>query len=355
MFVGGWCVHPDFIPGQKLVLIPEPDEPHDPGVLFLRPHEIIHSKQDGLWYRVQVRVREVQDWTLSDSSEGDTPPDNHNSSDDEDYPGFHQRRLRSHPWPKRTRFGDGEAGGSEPAGPSLGPGWGPTFLSTLAVAGELPCPGRPWRFGRLKMRSTTPVTRVEGIAEESRQRKPSFVEPCMGVFRPANGCSTTDPMVAEVLLQQKAIQCMGKFVEPCMGVFRPANGCSTTDPMVSEVLLQQKAIQCMGKQSRVLEFDQGDVGMAGVQDHVGLFPGVLDFGPAATPESLSPALQAGHVVVNQEPSPARLMNRQDGLDVIGGVSGASMEVVHFPEVAPVGLDRAEEVLVLAEEDGFRFC
>lgn len=44
---------------QKLLLIPEPLEPHDPGNLFLRPEEIIHSKQYELWYRVTVQIVEV--------------------------------------------------------------------------------------------------------------------------------------------------------------------------------------------------------------------------------------------------------------------------------------------------------
>lgn len=44
---------------------------------YLRPHEIIHSKHDGLWYRVDIRIVEVQDWNWpSDSSDDGTPLDN---------------------------------------------------------------------------------------------------------------------------------------------------------------------------------------------------------------------------------------------------------------------------------------
>lgn len=93
--------------------------------LFLRPHEIIHSKHDGLWYRVHIRIVEIQDWNLSsDSSDDGTPPDNFDSDEDE-YPGFEQR-SRYKPWPKRTRFDDAAGSGG---GPQLGPGWGLPFMS----------------------------------------------------------------------------------------------------------------------------------------------------------------------------------------------------------------------------------
>lgn len=78
---------------------------------YLRPHEIIHSKHDGLWYRVDIRIVEVQDWNWpSDSSDDGTPLDNFDSDEDE-YPGFEQR-CRSKPWPKRTRFDDGAGSSS---------------------------------------------------------------------------------------------------------------------------------------------------------------------------------------------------------------------------------------------------
>lgn len=74
--------------------------------LFLKTHELIPSKHDGLWYRVTIRIVEVQDWNASsDSSDDDTLPDNYDSTEDEDYPSFTQR-SRKHPWPKRTWFTD---------------------------------------------------------------------------------------------------------------------------------------------------------------------------------------------------------------------------------------------------------
>lgn len=88
LFVASWCVHPNLVPAVKLVFITDPLRPFEPGNLFLRPHEIIHSKHDGLWYKVFPRIVQYQDWNNpSDSSDDDTPPDRLNSSDDEDYPG----------------------------------------------------------------------------------------------------------------------------------------------------------------------------------------------------------------------------------------------------------------------------
>lgn len=144
-YVAGWCVHPDLVPTSKMIWIPEPTPQHHGYGLFLQPHEIIHSKQDGLWYLVHVRLVEVQDWN-PDSDDDDTPPDCHGSSDDEDFPGSSQRR-HGRPWPRTTRF-NGAASGSE--GPSLGPGWGPPFSSaaTLGASGSVGGLSLPLFFGR---------------------------------------------------------------------------------------------------------------------------------------------------------------------------------------------------------------
>ena len=49
-FVGAWCIHPDLVPQAKMIFIQEPPVPYVESGLFLRPHEIIHSCHDGLWY-----------------------------------------------------------------------------------------------------------------------------------------------------------------------------------------------------------------------------------------------------------------------------------------------------------------
>lgn len=41
---GAWCIHPDLVPDEKILVIPERRPPHvvEPP-LFLREHELIHS------------------------------------------------------------------------------------------------------------------------------------------------------------------------------------------------------------------------------------------------------------------------------------------------------------------------
>jgi len=47
-FVCAWCIHPDLVPQEKVIFIQEPPEQYVESGLLLRPHEIIHSKHDGL-------------------------------------------------------------------------------------------------------------------------------------------------------------------------------------------------------------------------------------------------------------------------------------------------------------------
>ncbi|CAL4993538.1 unnamed protein product [Urochloa decumbens] len=147
-YVAAWCIHPDLVPVEKLVFIPEPPEQFEGGNLFLKSHEIIHSKHDGLWYRVFAKVIQIQDWADESSSE---------SSEDDNYPGFRQRH-RHQPWPKvHSPGGEDEAGFDGGAGLSLGPGWGPSFTSARGGAiGAGVDEGTTWslraplRFGSLE-------------------------------------------------------------------------------------------------------------------------------------------------------------------------------------------------------------
>jgi hypothetical protein len=61
--VAAWCMHPDFVPQEVIVAVPEPEVPFvvEPP-LYLREHEIIHSELRALRYLVRIRVVEVQDW-----------------------------------------------------------------------------------------------------------------------------------------------------------------------------------------------------------------------------------------------------------------------------------------------------
>jgi hypothetical protein len=148
--VAGWCLHPNFIPQEQLIGIPEPEVPFvvEPP-LFLREHEMIRSELLVLRYRVQIRVIEGQDWTTPPTSDDNDGPGDSDDSNDPDWniggPG------RSGPWPRRHRFnnGDGGAGGAaEGAAPDplLGPGSGPTFQQSGSVTVEaFACPLRPNR------------------------------------------------------------------------------------------------------------------------------------------------------------------------------------------------------------------
>lgn len=51
IFVAAWCVRPGLIPDQKILVIPEPAQPHDPcGILFLREHGTVHCELPTLRY-----------------------------------------------------------------------------------------------------------------------------------------------------------------------------------------------------------------------------------------------------------------------------------------------------------------
>lgn len=141
LFVAAWCLHPLLVPEQKLLVIPEPLEPHDPGILFLREDEIIHSELPILHYLAQMRVVEYQDWDPSSSSDDDDEfPGAVDSDDSGDsnfngyHPGIDEGPSRSRPFgPTTVRQGGRN-------GPSLGRGSGPAFRPRRQVvsAGSAP-------------------------------------------------------------------------------------------------------------------------------------------------------------------------------------------------------------------------
>lgn len=82
-----WCVHPSLIPKEKILVVPEEDEPFVESAppLFLKQKDLIHTKRHTLRYRVIVFIHEVQDMRpRSPPSSSDGSPD----SDDDDYPGY---------------------------------------------------------------------------------------------------------------------------------------------------------------------------------------------------------------------------------------------------------------------------
>lgn len=59
LFVVTWCAHPDLIPDEMIMAVPEPEEEHDGGSpLYLWPHEIIHDEVPALRYLVCLRIIE---------------------------------------------------------------------------------------------------------------------------------------------------------------------------------------------------------------------------------------------------------------------------------------------------------
>lgn len=79
-FVAAWCLHPRFVPEEKIIFIPEPDARVPGNALWLNEGEAILNGLPGLCYLVRLRVVEYQDWS--------TPPP---SSDDEGYGGSGNR------------------------------------------------------------------------------------------------------------------------------------------------------------------------------------------------------------------------------------------------------------------------
>jgi len=55
-------VHPDLVPDEMVLAIPELEPVHDGGPpLFLRPWEVIHDEVPALRYWIQIRLVEFQD------------------------------------------------------------------------------------------------------------------------------------------------------------------------------------------------------------------------------------------------------------------------------------------------------
>jgi len=82
-FVTVWCVHPDLIPQEMTVAVPEPEalfvvEPP----LYLRRHELIDSELLALRYLVRIRIMEGHDWRTPSSTSDDMPAGDSNDSND---------------------------------------------------------------------------------------------------------------------------------------------------------------------------------------------------------------------------------------------------------------------------------
>ncbi|CAL5013433.1 unnamed protein product [Urochloa decumbens] len=110
--VAAWTVHPDLIPEEVVVIVPEKEAPFSPGNLFLRPEELIHSSKGTLHYRVSIEIREVQDWNSRSESSSDGGGDHGRNDEDDDssqdgFPGMGNDGRSSKPWLRRQRFSPG--------------------------------------------------------------------------------------------------------------------------------------------------------------------------------------------------------------------------------------------------------
>jgi hypothetical protein len=111
LFVAACYAHPDLVPNEIILVIPEPEEENDGGsTLYLRPHEIIHHDLLALCYLVQIRLVEFQDWhTPPTSSDEGFDGDDDYENNDSNYNGFHpgfQSRDSAGSWPRTIIVGD---------------------------------------------------------------------------------------------------------------------------------------------------------------------------------------------------------------------------------------------------------
>ncbi|CAD6336234.1 unnamed protein product [Miscanthus lutarioriparius] len=125
LFVAAWCAHPDLVPDEMIMAVPELEEEHDGGsLLYLRPHEIIHDEVPALRYLVRLRIIEFQDWHTPPTSWDEwMGADGSDDSGDSNFNGYHPGFATrggggARPW--TTRFGGADE-------PRLGPGSGPAF------------------------------------------------------------------------------------------------------------------------------------------------------------------------------------------------------------------------------------
>lgn len=201
LFVAAWCAHPDLVPDDMIIKIPEPEEEVDGGPsLFLRPHEIIHADLPALCYLVRIRMIEFQDWhTPPTSSDEGFDAGDEEDSNDINYNGFHpgfQASGGAGSRPRTSRF----AGADERR---LSRGYGPSFTARdtwqAIVVGALSCPV-PSTNGAMPCRDSVSAL----FAKRPTHVEPDLVSQFDFIDRSASLSSiervAPDPMLAEALL-----------------------------------------------------------------------------------------------------------------------------------------------------------
>lgn len=143
LFVAAWCAHPDLVPDELIMAVPEPPEEHDGGPpLYLWPHKIIHNDLPALRYLVRLRLIEFQDWHTPPPSDDDEFYDGNNDNDDSgdnNFNGYHPDigGGGGGARPRTTQFANGDE-------PRLGLGSGPAFRAHGTrfdiLVGTVACP-----------------------------------------------------------------------------------------------------------------------------------------------------------------------------------------------------------------------
>jgi hypothetical protein len=92
-FVVAWCLHPSFVPDEKIIFISKPNVRIPGNALYIGVEEVVLNRLLGLCYLVHLRIVEYQDWsTPSPSSidEGlDMDDDDMDDSDNNNFNGVH--------------------------------------------------------------------------------------------------------------------------------------------------------------------------------------------------------------------------------------------------------------------------
>jgi hypothetical protein len=99
-----WCIHPNLIPREKVIFVPESVHVRSPP-LFLDPAEIIYHSRLTLRYMILINILEVEDWHLG-------PDSSSNYGHDDGGDGSIQRYF-IRPWRRLLHFNQPEDAGGD--------------------------------------------------------------------------------------------------------------------------------------------------------------------------------------------------------------------------------------------------
>jgi hypothetical protein len=157
-----WCVHPDRIPLERIIFVPEPEPIEVRGPpLFLDPLEIIYHSRSTLRYRTLIEILEVEDWHAGPDS---------SSNDGGSRAGSHQKCF-IRPWLKRVRL-DGPVKGADGMDDDAGHG-----------GGAAPSSAAPSPAGRVLLVGGTVIPLPEAAAGSSLSKRCAYAPPAQPVLK----------------------------------------------------------------------------------------------------------------------------------------------------------------------------